>query len=334
MKAVLSLFRPGAKPYSLSILICIGLLIVMVFINPSFFEYYGLSSKFGSILPLVFVALGQTMVIMAGGIDLSVSSMIAMTNVIMVTMVMRLGENWWTAPVAIAVALLVGAAAGLVNGLLVAVLRLPALIATFATQVVWTGVALTVMSESGGEVPFEWYDFYSSAIPLWPGSEGVGIPMTVVILLAAFGVLWLLGRTGLVVHLKAVGGNPAGAFESTLPVTWLIIKAYIWCGLFASAATVFIVAQTISGNPLSGQGYDLQSISAVVLGGTSMAGGYGAFFGSVVGVCILKLVDDLIFFFKLTPNFQLLTQGLIIIAALAAGDFLAMMKKRRREDSK
>lgn len=333
MKRIASLLGLGGKPYSLAIVITIILLVVMTFINPAFYDFYNLSGKLGSILPLMFVALGQTMVILAGGIDLSVGSMIAMVNVTVVTLAMRFGEAWWTFPAVLAIALLVGAAAGFVNGVLVAYLRLPALIATFATQVVWTGVALTIMSESGGEVPFEWYEHYSAAIPLWPGAGGTGIPVTLILLALAFAILRLLSRSGLVTHLKAVGGNPAGAFESTLPVGRLIVKSYVWCGLFTAAATVFIVAQTISGNPLSGAGYELQAISATVLGGTSLAGGYGAFLGSVLGVCILKLIDDLIFFFKLTPNFQLLTQGAIIIAALAAGDFIAMVRKRRQEDA-
>ncbi|MDD3365789.1 MAG: ABC transporter permease [Sphaerochaetaceae bacterium] len=317
------------KPYFLSMIILIFFFIMLGFIGRNYYSAYNLTTKFRLWMPLLLVALGQTFVILGGGLDMSVSSLLALVNVVTVRLLMSLSGSPFQVPIAILAGIGVGITAGFVNGLLVTYLRLPPLISTYGTQIVWGGLALRVLHQSGGEVPFSWYTVYSSTF--------LGIPFSVYLLALLLLGVYYLKRTGFVTQLKACGGNIHGAYESVLPVNKLRIQSYMLCGFFASLAAICIVAETVTGNPLSGSGYELESISAVALGGTSLAGGAGGFLGSILGAIVLKLINDVIFFAGLGVNYQVLAQGLIIILALAAGGQLtkqntsrAQLKRRKK----
>lgn len=317
---------PG-KSYFLALVILLFFFFLLGFLGRNYYSPYNLSTKFRLWMPLILVTLGQTFVILGGGLDMSVSSLLALVNVVTVRVLMSLPGTPTQAPIALLAGLAVGLAAGLVNGVLVSYLRLPPLISTYGTQIVWGGIALRILEQSGGEVPFEWYQFYSSSI--------LGIPFTVLLLAVLMTGIWYLKRSGFVTQLKACGGNIFGAYESVLPVNKLRIQSYILSGFFTAIAAICIVAETVTGNPLSGSGYELESISAVALGGTSLAGGAGGFVGGILGSIVLKLINDVIFFAGLGVNYQVLAQGLIIIIALAVGGKLTqrnqnpMMKRRR-----
>ena len=264
-------------------------------------------------MPLLLVTLGQTFVILGGGIDMSVSSLLAFVNVVVVQVMMGLGGGPLHQIIAIIAGIGVGVVAGFINGLLVSHLRLPPLISTYGTQIVWGGLALKIMQQSGGEVPFTWYTIYSTTI--------VGIPFSVIILVILLFGIHYLKRSGYVVQLKACGGNIHGATIGICRSTLFGEELYV-DGFFTALAALCIAAATLNGNSLSDSGYELESISAVALGGTSLAGGAGGFVGSILGAIVLKLVNDVIFFAGLGVNFQVLAQGLIIILALAVGGLL------------
>ncbi len=302
------------KPYFLALVILIFFFILLGFIGRRYYSLYNLTTKIRLWMPLLLVTLGQTFVILGGGIDMSVSSLLAFVNVVVVQVMMGLGGGPLHQIIAIIAGIGVGVVAGFINGLLVSHLRLPPLISTYGTQIVWGGLALKIMQQSGGEVPFTWYTIYSTTI--------VGIPFSVIILVILLFGIHYLKRSGYVVQLKACGGNIHGAYESVLPVNSIRVKSYMLSGFFTALAALCIVAETVTGNPLSGSGYELESISAVALGGTSLAGGAGGFVGSILGAIVLKLVNDVIFFAGLGVNFQVLAQGLIIILALAVGGLL------------
>ena len=308
------------KPYFLALVILLFFFSLLGILGRNYYSFYNLSTKFRLWMPLILVTLGQTFVILGGGLDMSVSSLLALVNVVTVRTLMSFSGSPFQAPVALLAALVVGLIAGFTNGVLVSYLRLPPLISTYGTQIVWGGIALRVMHQSGGEVPFEWYTFYSSSI--------VGIPFTVLLLTLLLFFIWYLKRIGFVTQLKACGGNIFGAYESVLPVNKLRIQSYTLCGFFTAIAAICIVAETVTGNPLSGSGYELESISAVALGGTSLAGGAGGFAGGVLGSIVLKLINDVIFFAGLGVNYQVLSQGLIIILALAVGGKLTLRNQR------
>ncbi len=195
------------------------------------------------------------------------------------------------------------------------------MITTYATGVIWRGLALAVMKEPGGEVPMSFYHFFSGKF-LW-------IPIPLWLLAFTLGIYYILLRKGTVTQLKAIGGYTMGAFESGVNVTKKRILAYGLCGFFTSLATMAIIGETISGSPLAGTGYELEAISSAAIGGASLSGGFGSPIGSLFGGVITRLVNDVIFFYGIDVKYQQLMQGLIIIFALSFGALLARSLSRR-----
>ncbi len=308
-------------PYLLSIMIVVLLLILLAVRNPRYMRLPALSVKLKSWLPLLFAAFGQTFVILTGGIDLSQGYMIALINVITVRVIMLSGGSVTGMILGSAVGVLVGITAGSLNGIALAKLRLQPLITTYATGIIWRGLALAVMAEPGGEVPMAYYHFFSGKF--------LFLPVVVWFLAVTIGIYVLLLKRGTVTQLKAVGGFAIGAFESGVPVQRRRIFAYGTCGFFTSLATLAIIGETISGSPLAGTGYELEAISSAAIGGASLAGGFGSPVGSLFGGAITRLVNDVIFFYGFDVKYQQLMQGIIIILALSFGSLLTRSLSRK-----
>lgn len=310
------------QPFVLSALVAAVLIVLIAMVEPRYLRPFELAIKLRVWMPLVMVAAGQTFVILGGGVDLSAGTMIAMVNVATVRTLTTAGGGAEAMAAALAVGLLVAVLAGLLNGVVVAYLRIQPIIATFATSVLWQGIALWIMPQSGGEVPMSVYDVYSGRL--------LGLPSSLWMLSLTVLVLWALSRTGYYINLKAVGGNLAGAYESGLSVVRIRIGSYIIGAVFFAVASWLIIGETITGNPLAGQGYELESIASAVIGGISLAGGFGVPLGAVFGAFVMKLVNDVIFFFGIPVAYQRLMQGLIIVAALATGAVLTGATRRTR----
>lgn len=281
----------------------------------TFFQPDVLRSNLATFLPLVLVAIGQTYVVLGGDIDLSVGSIVALANVSAVTAMAAVGAGPAAVMAGIGAGVAVGVLCGVVNGVLVAVLRLQPVVATFASGIVFSGVALRILPQAGLPAPEAYWRGYAGA-PL-------GVP-TVVWVLAGAGVLVaVLAQRPFTNRLLAAGGNRAAAFQTGLRLARLRVGAYVLCGLSAAAAALCLVGETASGDPLLGQALSLSAISAVVLGGTSLAGGQGGAFGSVLGALLLGLVGNVIFFAGLPFAWQTLAQGLVILLALLGGVILS-----------
>lgn len=298
----------------LALLILIGLMIVNARLQHNFFEPRVLISNLSTYLPLILVAIGQTYVILSSDIDLSVGAIISLVNVIVVSVIEALGGGGGAILVGIACGVLSGVACGIFNGFCVAVLRLQAIVTTFATGIVFAGLALWVLPAAGKQAPAAFWQIYGG---------GPGLPTVLWILLATLIVLLWFSRSGLHQALLAVGGDRQAAYRSGLPVARLRITGYAACGLFAALAALCLLGETATGDPLLGGAYTLSSISAVVLGGTALSGGVGGALGSVFGALILGLINNLIFFARLPFEYQNLVQGLIVLAALAGGVLFA-----------
>ena len=309
------------NPYLLAIAIVILLLMLLGIRNPRYLQLGALSIKLKSWLPLLFAAFGQTFVILTGGIDLSQGSVIALVNVIVVQVIMLFGGSIHGMLIAVGVGLLVGTLTGVITGLILARLRLQPLITTYATGIIWRGLALAVMNEPGGEVPMTFYHFFSGKF--------LFIPTPVWLLTLVIGIYLYLLKRGTMIQLKAIGGYSTGAFESGVNVDQKRVLAYGLCGFFTALATMSIIGETISGSPLSGMGYELEAISSAAIGGASLSGGFGSPIGSLFGGVITRLVNDIIFFYGIDVKYQQLMQGVIIILALSFGALLARSLSRR-----
>lgn len=296
------------------------LLVVAVAVNamlqPFFFSAYSIESNLNTFVPLIAAAVGQTIIILGGGIDLSLGTIITLSNV--VTVAVMAGQSNHIL-LGIAAGLAVGAGAGLVNGLLAAVLRLQPIVATFATSFVWSGIALYIMPRPGGSVPMEFFRAYRSYL--------LGVPAAAWVILAII-ISWItLKRHRLGRHIYAVGGDEAAAFASGVPVTRVKVLSYVLGGLFAGLSGLAIVADTATGDPFVGDSITLTSIVAVVIGGTRLAGGSGGAGGSIAGAIVLGLVANIIFFANVSSWYQELINGLIVIAALALAGLPTMRRR-------
>jgi len=212
---------------------------------------------------------------------------------------------------AMVIGLGVGLACGIVNGVVVAVFRLQAIVATFATSIFFTGLALWVMPVAGTPAPAAFWRTYGGRILEIPFVFWAAVVLAV--------VLYLLARTRLAIQLLAVGDDAQGAYQSGLPVTAIRMRGYALCGLFAALAAFCITGDTASGDPLVGGKMTLFSVAAVVLGGSALAGGHGTVVGSVFGALIIGLINSLVYFVGTPSEWQNLVQGLAILVALVAG---------------
>ncbi|MQA84778.1 MAG: ABC transporter permease [Streptosporangiales bacterium] len=281
-------------------------------LQDGFFTPYGLTSNFAAVLPVAIVTVGQVIVVLGGGIDLSIGTIVTLSSVVTVQLVAGQPDRL---PLALGAGLLVGVGCGLVNGLAVAVVRLQPIVATFASSFVFAGLALLILPTPGGEVPSLVTLGYRQVIAR-------AIPVPAVLLL----LLWLAWRAVLAHrfgrHVYAVGGNEGAAYASAVPVTAVRLLSYVAGGTFAALAGFALLANSGSGDPFLGNSLTLTSIAALVIGGTRLSGGAGGAGGAIVGAVVLVLIQSLVFFARVPTTARELVTGAIIIVAIALAGLL------------
>ncbi len=296
--------------FSLPSLVTVALLVVAAAVNavlqPTFFTPYSITSNFATFTPAVLAAVAQAVVIIGGGLDLSIGSIVAVASVS--ALVVMHGDAS-RAGLGVATAVLVGALCGAVNGFVIGVVRLQPLIATFATSSLFSGAALVVLPKPGGTVPASLTEGYRSLV--------AGIPVPVLLVAAAAALYLLLSRTRLMRHIRAVGGDRNAAYASLVPVVRVEISGYVVAGCLAGLASLAVLANTGSGDPFVGASTALDSIAAVVLGGIALSGGRGSAVGAIGGALILAIISNILSFLGIPTTWRELTSGLVIIAVLA-----------------
>jgi ribose transport system permease protein len=314
--------RNGRLPTATAFALLAVAIVLNVALAPNFLSSFNLRSVFANAVPLAAVGVGQTVIILGRGLDLSIGTIVALTSVIIVSLVEPIG----TVP-ALLVGLAVGAGCGLANGLLVATVRLQPIIATFATSFVWAGLALYVLppsAASGQEAP-RMPDAFVSGYR----DATLGIPNAAWLILGLV-VLWLvLKRTRLLRHVYAVGGDPQASFASGVRVGRVQVLTYVVGGLFATLGAVAMLSNSGSGDALAGGGLTLASIAALVIGGTRLSGGAGGAGGTIVGVLVLQLLTNLVVALRPPTSARQLIDGLLVIVALAVAGLWAERRRGR-----
>ena len=275
----------------------------------NFFSGSNLRDMLVRSVALGIVAAGQTLVIVGGSLDLSVAYLISVSTIVAATV---MGGRADAIPLGVGAVLAVGAGVGLINGLIITKLRVNAFIATLGTALIMRGALDANFEGASGEVPRE-FGF------LGYGSVGP-VPISVIVLLAVVGVVWFLLRSTRFGHrLYAVGGDEETARLSGVRTHRTLIGAHVLCGLGAAITGLFIASRLRAGDPLVGPngGYDLESIAAVVVGGTALAGGSGGVIGTFGGVLILAVLDNLFNTLEVNAFLKDVLRGVIIIAAVA-----------------
>jgi ribose transport system permease protein len=267
-------------------------------------------------LPLIFAALAQAVVVISGGIDLSIGSLMAVVNVLSAKHMLDMSFRQ-----AIAFSLLILAMtvlAGTFTGLVITLSRIPDIVVTLGMLFVWQGVALWIMEIPGGGAPIEFSD-------LAVGNLGSTlIPNAFVVVLVVFAVVWLplrWLRPGLA--LFAIGSNRNAAYLSGIGVARTRVGAYMLGGLFAGFGGLALTASSGIGDPNSGTTYTLNSVAAVVLGGVSLLGGIGGLIGPIAAALVLSLSKTVLLLRGTDPNYANVYQGALIIVVVLIGGLLA-----------
>jgi len=295
------------------------LLLFTKYIQPRY-GVFGVQGLAISVLPLALAAVAQAVVVIGGGIDLSIGSMMALTSVVAATQMKGQSEEFGI--VVVLGVLLLGLVLGAVNGGLVVVTRVPDIVVTLAMSFVWAGCALLVLPTPGGGSA-KWLT------ALVTGSLGnEWIPKAAVVLVIIVALVWIpvrRSRQGLSIY--AIGSNRLAALRSGVSVGRSRILAYVLTGLFAAFAGLSLTASTGIGTPVPGP-YSLMSVAAVVLGGVSLAGGLGGVFGPIVAVVILQLIRTDMTFLNVNTNLATVVQGLILIGVVMVGSLIQIRRAR------
>ncbi len=297
----------------------VSILVLTKLIQPS----YGADALQGlaiGALPLAMAAVAQAIVVISGGIDLSVGSMMALTSV--TAAVLMKGQSELFAVAVVFGVLGMGAVLGIVNGTLVVVTRVPDIVVTLAMSFVWAGCALLVLNTPGGGSAQWLKDLVTGSI----GSEWT--PRALVTLIVIVGVVWIpLRRSTLGLALYAIGSSRLAAFRSGVSVGRTKILAYALTGLVSAFGGLALTASTGIGSPVPGA-YTLLGIAAVVLGGVSLAGGRGGLVGPIVAVFVLALVRTDLTLLNVNSNLSTVIQGVILIGVVMFGSLVAMRRAR------
>jgi ribose/xylose/arabinose/galactoside ABC-type transport system permease subunit len=309
---------PPALRRHASLLIIYGLILILGIYasisSPNFLTDRNIFNVLRTSAFLGTVAIAQTFVIISGGIDLSVGSVIKLSVLTSAILMDGKPENIGLAVVA---TLAMGAAVGLVNGLLVTKARIAPFIVTLGAYSILRGIAYTVTIKPVGKAApgfLHLYDLKIGPVPI------LVIFLALLILAGTF----VLRRTVFGRYIYAIGGNDQVARLSGIRVDFVKIAVYVLCSTLAALTGLLYLARAGIGDPVTGEGAELQAITAVILGGTSLFGGQGGLMGTLGGVLLMGLTNNVLVILNVSSWYQELFQGLVIVGAVA------LYKQKRR----
>ena len=293
-------------------LLLLGIIVVASLIAEPFLSSRNLTNVLRQMIPLGIVAVGQTLVILLAGVDLAVAATISMANTALMGIVAGQAAN---VPGAIGIVLVIGLFIGLVNGLIIVATRVPALIVTLGTASIVTGITFLYTDQSNFGEPADVMN------DIGFGSFGpIPTLFFLYVVVAAVGLI-VQNKTAFGTHLFAVGGSEEVARASGVRIARVHVAAYVACGFLAALAGVAMSMRMGAGEPLSGVGFDWDSIAAVVLGGTALTGGRGGIGGTIGGVAIISILNNVMNLAGVSSFTQIVVKGVIVLIAvlLAAG---------------
>ena len=274
------------------------------------FNYFEFSFMSAGGATLALAAMGQTLVILTGGFDLSTGAAISLVNVVLAS---GMGTSALSQVEFFFVALALGALIGAFNGFFVAVVRMQSIVVTLASMFIVQGMTLLIMDKPGGAIPSGFAQFFTgSAIPNI-------LPAPVVVLIMAALIWWIVKNSRFGVGLYAVGSDEEPAHAAGIRVGVVKFSAYVLAGVFYGAAGAFISAQTGSADPLVGRPMLLEVFAAVVLGGTVLGGGRGGCIGSIVGSYTLMIVINILLVLNVSAYYSTIAEGgILLLVVLSA----------------
>lgn len=284
------------------------LVVVITILNSSFIEPSNIFNLLRQVSINGLIAFGMTFVILTGGIDLSVGSILALSSALTALLI----TSGIDPVIALIIGSLIGLVLGAINGALITFGKMAPFIATLATMTIFRGLTLVVtdgnpITNLGNSYPFQ----------LFGKGYFFGVPVPAVTMLIVFAILYfILHKTVFGKHTYAIGGNEKAAFISGIKVNRVKILIYSISGLMAAIAGGILTSRLNSAQPTAGASYELDAIAAVVLGGTSLTGGKGRIFGTLVGVLIIGVLNNGLNLLGVSSFYQQVIKGIVILIAV------------------
>jgi ribose transport system permease protein len=289
------------------------LIVVLSVISPYFLKTTNITNVLRQSAPLAMVAVGITIVIISGGIDLSVASSISLTSVLLSIFLTNFG---FPLSLSLLLIFIVGITLGLYNGVLITFLKIPPIIATLSSSIVFSGIAYTITQGYSINLPMD------SAVKILGSGKIWQIPLSMIVVVIIYYVTQLfLKNTGFGRIVYGLGGNVEAVFLSGISVKKYTLLIYMLCGFFTTFASVLLTARVANGHPNNGGGMEMDAIAAVVLGGTSIFGGMGNIWGTFIGVLTMTIIVNGLTLLNINPYIQLIVKGLVIAAAVGITSF-------------
>jgi ribose/xylose/arabinose/galactoside ABC-type transport system permease subunit len=305
------------------VIIIVGICLVFGVLNPVFLSYTNIVNIFNQVAILSLIAFGMTLVILIGGIDLSVGSVVALSGIVLAECLV----SGLSIPLSIIICIATGALCGLLNGILVSYGKIAPFIATLGMMSAARGLAL--MIADGRAV-----SSFPKSISFISNFSIVGLPLPIIIFISIFLILFLFqhytywGR-----HIMAVGGNENAAWQSGINVKKYKLLVYTICGITTAIGSIILVSKLNSAQPQAGLMYELDAIAAAVIGGASLSGGRGRMFGTLLGALIIGILINGLSILNVPVYYQQILIGLIIISAVLLDKLNITIKRRKHENS-
>jgi len=308
------------QPALFALILLVLSLVINFILQPNMFARETLNSNMRVFLPIILMAVGQAIVILGGGIDISVGSIVSIVNTVLATRVGLDGspEKMWQY---VFLSLLIGLLAGAINGFFISSLRLQPIITTYATSFLYAGFALFILPNPGGGIPADIASFYRNSTPL-------NLPLAFYVIALILLIWWYLSSTRYGKFLYAVGGKAEAAYETAVPVTRTQFMTYVISGFMAALSGIAITMLSGSGNADIGGPMTLNSITAVVIGGNALSGGIGGVAGPVMGAITLGIIQNIISFASIDTWWETFVKAAIIVVALAAPGIVNLFRRR------
>jgi ribose transport system permease protein len=300
------------------LLVLVALCVVTALIEPRFLSTINLTNVLLQASVLAVVAMGMTYVIIAGGFDLSVGSIVALSGCVAAMVMLELGPI-----IGAAAGIAAGAVVGTLNGYMVAYVRLNPFIATLGTMVAIRGLVLLITDAQ----PVVGEEGLPRSFILYGRERFLGVPWitwTPIVLFIA--LAFILERSSYGRKIYATGGGPEAAYLAGIPTKRIKASTFVWSGALAGVAGVMLAARLQSGQPTSGEFYELLSIAAVVLGGASLYGGEGRLYKTIIGLMIIMVLNNSLNLMGVDSHWQDVAIGAVILIAAAVDQ----LRHRRR----
>lgn len=293
-----------------SLIALIFLIVVVSFLNPNFFTVDNILNILRQTSVNAIIAVGMTLVILTAGIDLSVGSVLALCGAFAASLIAMEVHVL----IAVPTALFAGAALGAISGIIIAKGKVQAFIATLVTMTLLRGV--TMVYTEGRPISTGFTDT-GDAFAWFGTGYALGIPVPVWLMVIVFASVWyLLNHTRFGRYIYALGGNESATRLSGINVDRVKIGVYAICGLLAALAGLIVTSRLSSAQPTAGMGYELDAIAAVVLGGTSLAGGRGRIMGTLIGALIIGFLNNALNLLDVSSYYQMIAKAVVILLAV------------------